>query len=156
LTVEQAKAALLTGSVVKASLDHDPGCCADCLNGMSPAEWLEKTNYQSMPHCEHFGTGYNLVRWMEENGIWPKEKPTVHSANSVGRARMIQVIEKYWKDSAAMTDPRTAMKARAAALFRERVEQSDRTVLAEEKARVERERAKMPRLKAERRARGLK
>jgi hypothetical protein len=48
------------------------------------------------------------------------------------------------------------MKARAAALFRERVEQSDRTVLAEEKARVERERAKMPRLKAERRARGLK
>ena len=54
-TVEQAKAALLTGTVVKASLDHDLGCCADCLNGMSPDEWLEKNNYQSMPHCEHFG-----------------------------------------------------------------------------------------------------
>jgi len=97
LTIEQAKAALLTGTVVKASLDHDLGCCAGCLNGMSPDEWLEKNNYQSMPHCEHFGTGYNLVCWMEETGIWPKEKPTVHSANSVGRTRMIEVIEKYWK-----------------------------------------------------------
>jgi hypothetical protein len=57
LTIEQAKATLLTGTVVKASLDHDLGCFAGCLNAMSPDEWLEKNNYQSMPltaggtHC---------------------------------------------------------------------------------------------------------
>jgi hypothetical protein len=50
-----------------------------------------------MPHCEHFGTGYSLVRWMEENDCWPLEKPAVHSANLVGRAKMKAVIEQKFR-----------------------------------------------------------
>ena len=51
-----------------------------------------------------------------------------------------------------MADP--VLKARAAALFRELVEQDHRDALAEEKARVNREREKMQRLRAERLAAG--
>jgi hypothetical protein len=47
-----------------------------------------------------------------------------------------------------MADP--VLKARAAALFRELVDQDHRDGLAEEKARVEREREKMARLRAAR------
>lgn len=96
-TVEDAKAALLTGTVVKASLDHDLGACTNCLNGRSAEQWLEEHGYRSMPHCEHFGSGYTLVCWMEETGNWPQEKPTVHSANPAGRARMQQVIDRAFK-----------------------------------------------------------
>ena len=49
-----------------------------------------------------------------------------------------------------MTDTRDALKARAAALFRELVAEDHRGALAEEKGRVEREREKMARLRAER------
>jgi hypothetical protein len=49
-----------------------------------------------------------------------------------------------------MTDTRDALKARAAALFRELVAEDHRGALAEEKSRVEREREKMARLRAER------
>lgn len=93
-TVEEAKKALLSGTVQKASLDHDLGACADCMGGKTPEQWLEETNYQSMPHCDHFGSGYTLVCWMEETGNWPKEKPTVHSANPAGRSKMLAAIER--------------------------------------------------------------
>ena len=67
------------------------------MGGMCAEEWLVKSGYQAMPHCDHFGTGYTLVCWMEETGIWPKEKPTVHSANPVGRARMRAAIDRSWR-----------------------------------------------------------
>jgi hypothetical protein len=38
---------------------------------LTPDEWLEKQDYASMPNCSHFGTGYDLVCWMEETGHWP-------------------------------------------------------------------------------------
>ena len=44
----------------------------------------------------------------------------------------------------------SVLKARATALFRELVDQDHRDALVEEKARVERERAKMARLRAAR------
>ena len=95
-TVEQAKEALLTGNVELASLDHDLGACLDCLQGRGPEQWLADSAFANMPNCEHFGTGYTLVCWMEETGIWPEHKPTVHSANPVGRIRMQSVIDKEW------------------------------------------------------------
>lgn len=98
-TVEQAKEYLQSRTVVNASLDHDLGICASCkaASGLStPEEWLEAHGYQSMPHCEHAGTGYTLVCWMEETGNWPSEKPKVHSANPAGRLKMQQAIEKEW------------------------------------------------------------
>ena len=53
-----------------------------------------------MPHCTHFGTGYDLCLWMAEHGIWPAEKPTVHSMNPVGRQRMEGVIDRYFPEPA--------------------------------------------------------
>lgn len=94
-SVNEAKALLTTGGVMRASLDHDLGAC-DACNGRDADAWLEEHDYKSMPHCDHVGTGYTLVCWMEATGIWPHERPTVHSANPVGRARMLQVIAKHW------------------------------------------------------------
>lgn len=93
-TVDEAKEQLLSGRVENASLDHDLGACADCMAGQTPEQWLEKTGFTQMPHCEHFGTGYNLVCWMEENDVWPTNKPTVHSRNPAGRFKMQQAIDR--------------------------------------------------------------
>ena len=94
-TVQEAQAILMGGSVRHASLDHDLGACEECCP-MTAEQWLEENEYQSMPHCEHFGTGYDLVCWMEETGTWPQEKPTVHSANPAGRSKMLAAIEKQF------------------------------------------------------------
>jgi hypothetical protein len=96
-TVEEAKKHLLTGLVRRASLDHDLGACEVCLAGRSAEQWLDESKFQSMPNCEHYQTGYTLVSWMEEHNIWPQEKPTVHSANPVGRKNMQVVINKEWE-----------------------------------------------------------
>ena len=91
-SVTEAKLILETGDVRRASLDHDLGACKECYDGTAE-KWLVEHDYKSMPHCPHFGTGYDLVCWMEETGHWPKEKPVVHSANPVGRQRMQQAID---------------------------------------------------------------
>ncbi len=91
-TVDEAKSLLADGQVRRASLDHDLGACAKCLSA-----WGDSTYVDAMPNCEHFGTGYTLVCWMEETGHWPMERPTVHSANPVGAARMRQVIAHSFK-----------------------------------------------------------
>ena len=93
-TDQEARKLLETGNVWNASLDHDLGACEACLDGMNAEQWLDKSAFQSMPNCDHFGTGYTLVCWMEETGNWPKNKPTVHSRNPVGRERMQVVINK--------------------------------------------------------------
>lgn len=95
-TVDEAKPYLEAGLVVYASLDHDLGACPDCLGGMTPNQWLVASQFYSMPNCEHFGTGYTLVCWMEETGHWPKYRPTVHSANTVGKHRMELAIAREW------------------------------------------------------------
>jgi len=96
-TVEEAQAMLLSGKVENASLDHDLGACATCLNGRTPEQWLAEHNFEQMPQCEHFGTGYTLVCWMEETGNWPNRKPVVHSRNPAGKAKMEQAINHSWK-----------------------------------------------------------
>lgn len=96
-TIEAAKTFLKNGDVIKASLDHDLGACPECMKGRTVDEWLEENEYQSMPHCSHVGTGYDLVSWMERNNIWPREKPQVHSTNAIGSARMKFLINKRFK-----------------------------------------------------------
>jgi hypothetical protein len=107
-TVDEAKRLLQTGRVKRASLDHDLGACDICLDGLTDAEWLQRNAFQSMPHCEHFGTGYDLCLWMAEQRVWPIEKPNVHSANPVGRDRMRGVIDRYFQtvDEATSVDAR--------------------------------------------------
>jgi hypothetical protein len=63
---------------------------------------LEKgvVNDLSLDHdmgCDQFGelpTGYDLVCWMEREDVWPDGKISVHSANPVGRQKMLAVLEK--------------------------------------------------------------
>ncbi len=66
----EAIALLATGSVTVISLDHDLG-------------------------DDGIGTGYDVARWLEEqvvmHGFTPPEV-RVHSANPVGRTRMLQAI----------------------------------------------------------------
>ena len=68
-----------------------------CCEGLTTDEWLIKHQFKSMPHCSHFGTGYDLVCWMEENNMWPVHKPHVHSANPVGAAKMRIAIDKQYE-----------------------------------------------------------
>lgn len=67
------------------------------MGGRTVEEWLALSGYQSMPHCSHVGTGYDLVCWMEQTGHWPRQKPLVHSANPVGAARMRQAIDRHYE-----------------------------------------------------------
>lgn len=94
-TVDEAKKLLLTGNVEHANLDHDLGACEECLNGLTPEQWLELHDFKSMPNCTHFGTGYDLVCWMEEQNIWPSGSVGVHSLNPVGANNMRGVIHRH-------------------------------------------------------------
>jgi len=78
-TAEEAITILQTGAVTFASLDHDLSEMA--IIGLAPSD--EKT-------------GYDVVRWMEENGVWPSGGVKVHSMNPVGKARMEAVIARAY------------------------------------------------------------
>lgn len=95
--VIDAKSLLESGRVAVASLDHDLGACAACMNGRTAEQWLDETRYTNAPHCSHVGTGYDLCLWMAETGHWPQDEPSVHSANPVGAERMRGVIRRYFK-----------------------------------------------------------
>ena len=95
-TVAEAKALLETGEVTHASLDHDLGACSNCMNGRSVEDWLRASEGDSMPHCVHVGTGYNLCLWMYETGNWPERTPVVHSMNPCGRDRMNHFINRFY------------------------------------------------------------
>lgn len=86
---EQAQAFLIQGDVDELSLDHDLGEveCSRC-NGVC--------DRPCKCHCHSLAkNGTHVVNWMAENGIWPKTKPRVHSANPVGAAYMRLMIERY-------------------------------------------------------------
>ena len=74
-TVDEAIAVMLASPVHAASLDHDLG---DHTAGRER-------------------TGYDFCLWMAEHGVWPRQRPTVHSQNPVGRAAMVQLIERHWR-----------------------------------------------------------
>jgi len=73
-TADRAIWHLESGYVIQASLDHDLGD-------------------KSIPEK----TGYTVVCWMEEFGVWPCDGVSVHSMNPVGRAKMLEVIRANWK-----------------------------------------------------------
>jgi hypothetical protein len=94
--IEEVKVLLQTGEVEELSLDHDLGACDDCMGGRTVEEWMVDSGYASMPNCSHLGTGYDLCLWMADKGIWPKQRPSVHSMNPVGKIRMVGVINRYF------------------------------------------------------------
>lgn len=98
-TVPEAKEYLNTGvdKIEEMSIDHDMGTtgiivgpCFDC-----------KENPASMDDCPFCNsmmpTGYDLICWMEENDIWPKNPPRVHSQNVVGKKNMELAINRHYE-----------------------------------------------------------
>ena len=78
-TYEEAIAALQTGTVTFASLDHDLSEMA-AIGQPAPGE----------------KTGYDVLCWMEQNNCWPVDGVRVHSLNPAGRARMEQTIRQHY------------------------------------------------------------
>jgi|SRR5579859_1576071 len=79
-TADEAIELLKTGKVTFASLDHD-------------LAWEHYSwNDTGEPYKEK--TGYDVVCWMEENNVWPKDGVVVHSMNPVGRVKMEEVIRR--------------------------------------------------------------
>jgi NAD+-processing family protein with receiver domain len=78
-TADEAIAALKTGEVTFASLDHD----------------LSIDDTLGTPKGEK--TGYDVVCWMEESDVWPRDGVVVHSMNPAGRSRMQAVIDRHYK-----------------------------------------------------------
>lgn len=74
-TYDEAVALLTEHRVIEASLDHDLSI-DDTLGTPKGAK-----------------TGYDLVCWMEQHGIWP-ERVTVHSMNPSGAQRMRLAVER--------------------------------------------------------------
>ena len=90
-SVAEAKKLLATGQVECASLDHDMGDCDECANA------FPQRGYPMVSAtCRHLENGYDLVKWMVATGYWPKRKPLCHSANPVGRAAILQAIERFF------------------------------------------------------------
>lgn len=77
-TYDEAIVYLQTGEINLASLDHD------------------LTYEQMMGLTDIEKTGYDVICWMEENNVWPKDGVLVHSANPSGKAKMLQVVQKHY------------------------------------------------------------
>jgi hypothetical protein len=99
-TIAIAKEILTLGSVDACSLDHDMGACADCVSLGRHVGDMATPETTFLNWCPHVEDGTSLVRWMVETGHWPNQKPTVHSANPVGRQRMQELIDRFWGDPA--------------------------------------------------------
>ena len=97
-TIAEAKRHLASGNVERCSLDHDLGACEDCQKRSLDVGNMQTPETTFFSWCEHEEDGTKLVRWMIEAGHWSKFKPTVHSANPVGAARMRGMIDRYFPE----------------------------------------------------------
>ncbi len=76
-TADEAIVLLRTGQVTRASLDHDLSVEAT-MGKVKPGE----------------KTGYDVVLWLEEHPeFFPRDGVLVHSANPVGKQRMLAGLE---------------------------------------------------------------
>jgi len=81
------------------SLDHDLGLCYCIPCAFSSGE-ESCLNDNGEPICGctcHVPepSGYDFLKWIHENGYWPKNKPKVHSANPVAQQTMKGFIGRY-------------------------------------------------------------
>ena len=79
-------------TVTDASLDHDLGACDDCLRREEVAAAAANGAFL----CEHVPNGTEFARWMVRTGVWPTNKPKVHSANPTGAATMRAMIDTHF------------------------------------------------------------
>ena len=82
-TADEVLALLRAGGVVNLSLDHDLG-----MVETSPGIFKEDPRIPD---------GTWLVKQMAREGLWPQNKPLVHSMNPPGAARMRHLIDRYFQ-----------------------------------------------------------
>jgi len=80
---ESAKAALETLKVTELSLDHD-------LGGRPGDHWLTRGTADE--------TGYDLVQWMIDMGIFP-QRINIHSLSASGGGRMLRALQAAHRES---------------------------------------------------------
>lgn len=91
-SVEEAIDVMLRWTVTDASLDHDLGACAECLQREEVAAAAATGAFL----CEHVPNGMAFVNWMKRTNVWPVNKPTVHSANGAKAPLMREEIERHF------------------------------------------------------------
>ncbi len=101
-SVDEAKKLMSSGvRFDEMSLDHDMGLgppCSECAN---------RGCYQDCKcHChDNLPTGYDFVKWMGENNLWPPKRPNVHSMNPAGKQNMDEYINRYGPYGGVSTNP---------------------------------------------------
>lgn len=88
----------MAGAVDRCSLDHDMGACEACIQSGAHIGKMNTPDQTFYNWCPHHEDGTKLVQWMIETGHWPRQKPSVHSANPVGAERMRGLINRYWPE----------------------------------------------------------
>ena len=88
-TVAEATEFMTEGQVDDMSLDHDLGHVEDCPGCLADPHDPAMVRHIDAANGKHF------VLWMIEHNCWPKNKPTVHSMNPVGRETMLALIGRY-------------------------------------------------------------
>lgn len=80
---------LATGKYKRVSLDHDLGACKQCLAQADAGIPTE---------CCHNGTGYDVIKWLEEAAFTDESfvPPfiTIHTMNAAMRVKMQRVADK--------------------------------------------------------------
>lgn len=93
---DEAIVLLKSGDVTFASLDHDIGACQTCIEKGLHIGIMNSPETTFFNRCPHMKSGYDVICWMEEHNIWPKNGVRVHSMNPVGRDKMNQVILRQY------------------------------------------------------------
>ena len=91
-SVAEAIELMVRWTVTDASLDHDLGACDDCLRREEVAAAAATGAFL----CKHVPNGMAFVKWMKRTGVWPVNKPKVHSANGDKAPKMRDEIERHF------------------------------------------------------------
>jgi hypothetical protein len=98
-TAEAAKVYLMGHKVDNMSLDFDLDApeCQNCNFNCGLREGGCRLGCQC--HKQGAENGMDLLHWMRDTGNWPRNRPTIHSANLDGALRMKAFVLRHYPGS---------------------------------------------------------
>jgi hypothetical protein len=92
---DEAIEALKTGTVEFASLDHD--LADEHYTKFFESRWENGNDYTdyNTADCKE-KTGMDVLRWMEENNVWPSAGVRIHTMNTVRKPIMLEMVENHY------------------------------------------------------------
>ena len=90
---DEAIEALKTGTVEFASLDHDLADEHYVAYFTFDEEHGDPSKMTA--RCKE-KTGYDVLLWMEENNVWPKDGIRIHTMNTVRKPIMLAIVEEHY------------------------------------------------------------